>query len=87
MVFRPGGPENADVKSSEATFERRRVTLTLAKQDLERLKAIADSAGTDISEVLQRSVATALFLQEQIEAGYTILLRSRDGKLSEVKLR
>jgi hypothetical protein len=87
MVFSPGDLEPPrDVPSSEATGERTRVTLTLAKEDLDRLQAIAKSAGKSISEVLQRSVATVLFLQGQIEAGSTILLRSRDGTLREVKL-
>jgi hypothetical protein len=89
MVFQqpPYSPPGRKVSSSQEPSERTRVTFTLAQEDFDRLSEIADSAEASISEVLQRSVATALFLQQQIDSGHTILLRAPDGSLSEVKLR
>lgn len=62
------------------------MTLTLQQDDLDRLQEVADKFHLDIGEVIQRSIATALFLQDEIDDHSQILIRHRDGSVDEVVL-
>jgi hypothetical protein len=62
------------------------VTLTLAQDDFERLQEIAAELGIDLGEVIQRSLATALFIQDEVDQGAQILIKRRDGRTDELLL-
>jgi hypothetical protein len=81
--FRPPGDEPAERSESPAAAERVRVALTLTREDFDRLNKVADEHGLTVGEVLQRAIATALFLQGQVDKRSKILMQDRDGRLSE----
>jgi hypothetical protein len=62
------------------------VTLTLAQDDFDRIQEIASQLNIDPGEVIQRSLATALFLQGEVDNGAQILIRRRDGRTDELLL-
>lgn len=62
------------------------MTLTLAQDDFERLQEIAAELSIDLGEVIQRSLATALFLQDEVDRGAQILIKRRDGRTDELLL-
>jgi hypothetical protein len=62
------------------------VALTLQQADFDRLKVLADDFNLDIGEVIQRAIATALFLQDEIDERSRILIRRRDGSQEELVL-
>lgn len=68
---------------SESSADRVRVGLTLTQDDFDSLQKVADELHLTVGEVLQRAIATALFLQAQIKKGSKILIQERDGKVSE----
>jgi hypothetical protein len=69
-------------ESSTAT-ERVKMELVLTRGDYDRLQKVARELSLSVGEVLQRSIATALFLQEQIDKGSKILIQDRKGRRSE----
>lgn len=77
----PGGRPRRSESSAEP--ERVRVELILTREDYDRLTSVANDLGLNVGEVIQRSIATALFLQEQLEKGSKILIEDRNGRLSE----
>jgi hypothetical protein len=83
MVMNPPGRPPGSKPPRAHTTESVRVTLTLTREDFDRLQRTADELDLTIGEVLQRSIATALFLQDQIGKGSKILIQDRDGKLSD----
>jgi hypothetical protein len=62
------------------------VTLTLAREDFARLQSLAEELRIDLGQVIQRSIATALFLQDQVDAGAQVLIRRKDGRTYELDL-
>jgi hypothetical protein len=82
----PDGGTGESTGTVEASRQEVTVSLTLEQHDLDRLQAVADRAKIDVGEVIQRSIATSLFLQEQIDKGSTILIRRRDGATYEMVL-
>ncbi len=82
---RPRGRRREPPEGSAAT-ERVRVGLTLTQGDFDRLKEVAGELDLSVGEVLQRSIATALYLQDQIDKGSKILIQDRNGKLNEFVL-
>lgn len=62
------------------------VSLTLQEADFERLKALADEFHLSLGEVIQRAIATALFLQDEIDERSRILIRRPDGSQEELVL-
>jgi hypothetical protein len=82
----PDGDTGESAGTVEAARQEVTVSLSLEQHDLDRLQAVADRANIDVGEVIQRSIATSLFLQQQIDKGSTILIRRRDGTTYEMVL-
>lgn len=83
MVSMPPSRVPGYSESSEGSGDRVRVGLSLTQGDYDRLKKVADQTHLPVGEVIQRAIATALFLQEQINKGSKILIEERNGKVSE----
>lgn len=83
---RAPGHEPYSHRESTAATERTRVVLNLTQEDLNRLQKVAEELKLSVGEVLQRSIATTLFLQDQINKGSKILIQSSDGTLGEFVL-
>jgi hypothetical protein len=87
MVMSPGSPPpGPEQPESPATNDRVRVGLVLTQGDFDRLQAVAKNLHLSVGEVLQRSIATALYLQDQINNGSKILIQDRKGRRSEFVL-
>ena len=87
MVMSPG-PQSpgSEQPESSATSDRVRVGLVLTQEDFDRLQTVAKNLHLSVGEVLQRSIATALYLQDQIDNGSKILIQDRKGRRSEFVL-
>jgi hypothetical protein len=83
----PGGePEGRPIRVPTPSGPGVPVELTLAREDFARMQSIAEGLGIDLGEVIQRCIATALFIQDQVDAGAQILIRRRDGRTDELVL-
>jgi hypothetical protein len=85
-VLGPSDRPPGRTPSGSISDEPVRLSLVLTQEDYARLKRAADELHLKVGEVLQRSIATALFLQDQIDAGSKILIQDRNGNLREFVL-
>jgi hypothetical protein len=85
MVLPPSRSPGSRSESS-AEPERVRVALSLTQEDFDRLRRVAKELDLNVGEVIQRSIATALFLQEQVNKDSKILIQDKSGRLREVGL-
>ncbi len=85
MVSSPPGrpPGRRERLEGSAAAESVHATLTLTRDDYDRLNKVAEELGLTLGEVIQRSIATALFLQDQLNMGSRILIEDRKGTLRE----
>ena len=59
----------------------------LTKDEMELLKYLAKTQGTDTREALRKSIATETYFQKELKLGSTILIQKVDKEVREVYFR
>lgn len=63
-----------------------KVSISLTNEAAETVRAAAESAGVSTSEVIRRALAIQRFVNREIAAGSTILVRKPNGDLERVEM-
>lgn len=70
---------------STATPTKTKITVSLTDEAAAAVEDLASRKGISASETVRRGIALMRFLEEQIEAGSSILVRNKDGELERVQ--
>lgn len=64
-----------------------RLNVNLSEDVANALRALADSKGISLTEVLRQAISTEQFLSSEVKDGGKVLIKGSNGKLKELVFR